>query len=203
MKYIVFDLGRVLVTIRPEKVSKKLADLAGLSTEEVTPFLHGEAHLELMSGKIDFAEFHRKFNESYFSSINFQNFSKIWEDMIGEANTGIEKLLDSLEPDYELIICSNTDELHWKKSLQTCDFIEKRFSRFFLSYKLGLIKPDRKIFQHIITELETTSEKIVFIDDTLENVQAARSCGIRSIHADKVENMREALEQEFVLDFKE
>src|SRR5882757_2194226 len=56
------------------------------------------------------------------------------------------------------------------------------FPRRFYSCRIREVKPDAAIFQHVLDELGTTAAETTFIDDRLENVDAARALGIRALH---------------------
>ena len=51
----------------------------------------------------------------------------------------------------------------------------------FTSYKLGLLKPDPKIYQTVLKELNAQPQEVIFIDDKEKNVAAACSLGIHGI----------------------
>jgi len=42
------------------------------------------------------------------------------------------------------------------------------------------VKPDVAIFRHVLDELGATAAQTTFLDDRLENVDAARALGIRA-----------------------
>lgn len=51
----------------------------------------------------------------------------------------------------------------------------------FTSYKLGLLKPDIKIYQALSQKLQTPYNQILFIDDKERNITPAQSLGIHGI----------------------
>ena len=53
--------------------------------------------------------------------------------------------------------------------------------KIFVSYELGLLKPDAEIYKQILTLLQAKPEEVIFIDDKLKNVEAAKSIGINGI----------------------
>lgn len=55
------------------------------------------------------------------------------------------------------------------------------FSRLYFSGKLGMAKPDPRIFRYVAAELSAHPEDIVFIDDNATNIAAARELGFRTI----------------------
>ncbi|WP_417220913.1 HAD family hydrolase [Arthrobacter sp.] len=56
------------------------------------------------------------------------------------------------------------------------------FDRLFFSGPLRLAKPDRRIYEHVLADLDTQASAVVFIDDKAENLEAARGLGMRTVH---------------------
>lgn len=62
------------------------------------------------------------------------------------------------------------------------------FLRFFkpeniiVSGDIGLLKPHRSIFEYLLVTHNLDAQECIFIDDQIENVEAARACGITAIH---------------------
>lgn len=52
------------------------------------------------------------------------------------------------------------------------------FERLFFSYELGFHKPDPRYFEAILADLGIDPGQAFFVDDKIENVEAARSVGI-------------------------
>ncbi|QTX05208.1 HAD family hydrolase [Agromyces archimandritae] len=53
------------------------------------------------------------------------------------------------------------------------------FERVFVSGELRLVKPDAAIYEHVMQELGIAPSQFVFIDNKVENVEAARALGGR------------------------
>jgi len=53
--------------------------------------------------------------------------------------------------------------------------------RCFLSYEMGLLKPDSAFFHYILRSLQIGPTDCVFIDDRPENVDSARALGITAL----------------------
>lgn len=56
------------------------------------------------------------------------------------------------------------------------------FEKLFFSSSLGLIKPGEEIFAHVLDELGAEPGQVVFIDDSLANIETARRLGIDARH---------------------
>ncbi len=87
----------------------------------------------------------------------------------------------SEEKDYQLILLSNTNEIHidWiKKNISFFKEFVECFDSFYLSYEINFRKPDAEIYQFVLDKHELNPEECLFIDDTKENTDAAAKLGI-------------------------
>ncbi|RPD57560.1 phosphatase yihX [Lentinus tigrinus ALCF2SS1-7] len=86
-------------------------------------------------------------------------------------------------PDYEFVIELPTD---WSI-----------FDKVFGSAVIGERKPDLAAYEKVIAETGIDPSTAVFVDDKIENVEAARSLGIHGIVFDKQEGVFAALREIF------
>lgn len=56
------------------------------------------------------------------------------------------------------------------------------FRQLFFSGVLGMVKPDRRIFDHVLSVLGARPEHVILIDDNDSNIAAARSLGLQTVH---------------------
>ena len=68
-----------------------------------------------------------------------------------------------------------------------------RFDVLIWSYQHKMAKPDPAIYQLTLARLCTRPEETLFIDDKMQNIEAARTLGMRTAHFTTVENLREQL----------
>jgi HAD superfamily hydrolase (TIGR01509 family) len=70
---------------------------------------------------------------------------------------------------------------------ETFKFLKRRddfwslFKGVVVSGEIRLVKPDRRIFEHLLSEHGLRAEDVVFIDDLEANVLGARSAGLHAI----------------------
>lgn len=50
----------------------------------------------------------------------------------------------------------------------------------FLSYELGMIKPNKEIYEYVINHVPFKKENILFLDDAIENIDMALNVGIKA-----------------------
>ena len=67
------------------------------------------------------------------------------------------------------------------------------FDYHFLSYQLGLVKPDRALFDRVAELLPVGPERVLFLDDNLINVEGATDAGFTARHVRGVDEARAAL----------
>lgn len=104
-----------------------------------------------------------------------------WEEMIAGDIPGVSELLAELSDlEIRLFALSN-----W--SLETFPFILgqfpalKSFEKIFLSGEAKSAKPDRRFYEYALKEIDLPRERLVFIDDNLRNVEAARALSLPAI----------------------
>ncbi len=54
------------------------------------------------------------------------------------------------------------------------------FDKFYLSHEIHLRKPNHDFYQFVIQQNGLTENEILFIDDTLENIQVATQLGMHT-----------------------
>jgi HAD superfamily hydrolase (TIGR01509 family) len=82
----------------------------------------------------------------------------------------------------EVVALSNMAKEVWS-SLQKKFEIDSLFQSTVLSYEHGLLKPDPRIFRLALRQARTSARESLFVDDTVQNVRAAKSLGLRAYHA--------------------
>jgi putative hydrolase of the HAD superfamily len=61
------------------------------------------------------------------------------------------------------------------------------------SARVGVAKPDPRIYEIAVSRAGVTAARCLFVDDTLENVEAAAGLGMRVVHFRRAEDLERAL----------
>jgi putative hydrolase of the HAD superfamily len=85
------------------------------------------------------------------------------------------------EKGYKLYVLSNFQKEGFDKALEKFDFFSL-FDGMVVSARIKMVKPDREIYEHIISQFGLIPEESVFFDDTLNNVHAASKMGFIAVH---------------------
>ena len=75
---------------------------------------------------------------------------------------------------------SNTDLLHYKYGYSNSEFL-KHFDKLVLSFEVGAIKPEEKIFRIVEQFTGCPPEEHFFIDDIPEYIDAAQKYGWQGV----------------------
>jgi glucose-1-phosphatase len=97
-------------------------------------------------------------------------------------------LLKKLRQRYRLFLFSNTNALHLEAFKQTYRAafgeaeLDDHFERAYYSHLLGMRKPDKLPFEHIIKENNLEPSETLFVDDALVNVEGAIASGLKGLY---------------------
>jgi FMN phosphatase YigB (HAD superfamily) len=87
---------------------------------------------------------------------------------------------------------SNTNALHWDDRFARWPILDA-FDYRFLSFELGLLKPDREVFDRVAELLPAPPARILFLDDNMLNVEGATEAGFAAVHVRGVAEAEAAL----------
>ena len=90
-------------------------------------------------------------------------------------------------------LTNNISESINSKANKTFKSFSQHFSNVFESSKIGLRKPEIKIYKHVIAKLEVNPENILFIDDLGINLKPARSLGMHTYKMINTQNTKDFL----------
>lgn len=112
-----------------------------------------------------------------------------WSDFSGIVD---QRYLDHVESKFSgipmAVLTNGTSRL--KSDLTTLG-LQNRFFKIFNSAEIGLCKPDKKIYQHVVSHLGCEPSEILFVDDSLSHVQAASELGMITHHYKSLEDFQQ------------
>jgi glucose-1-phosphatase len=87
---------------------------------------------------------------------------------------------------------SNMNAYQWTANYESIP-LTQAFAYRFLSFELGLVKPDRAVFDAVAARLPVQRDRVLFLDDNAINVEAAVAAGFAARHVRGVDAARGAL----------
>jgi len=192
IKILIFDLGNVVLKFDHRVATRKIAALSGLEEFEVYKSIFYSGIERLFDcGKISAKEFYKKISKKFIKYVTYEDFKNAWADIF-KRNPGMDGLLKNLKGKFRLCLLSNTNAIHFP-------FVRKKFpiagifERYFLSYKLHICKPDKKIFSEVTKKYNVLPKECIFIDDIKEYVDDAKKLGIHAIRYKSLKGLKASL----------
>ena len=194
---MLFDLGGVLVHFGGVASMKELTTIEGddelwdrwLTCRWVRTFERGHCSAD------DFAA---GVVSDWGLPVEPQAFLGAFRDWPGGLLPGADALVHHVRQTVPTGCLSNTNALHWEHQLGRWPILEELDFRF-LSFELGMVKPDREVFDHVARQLATPADRVLFLDDNVVNVEGAAAAGFAARHVRGVDEARIALVEAGVL----
>jgi len=201
IKNIIFDLGGVVLDIDENIVYKELEKL-GINV------------LELARSK-EFMEIMSKFNTGIYTASTFrkktkaflgqekmtdQKFDTLWNAMILDIPRERIEAIEKVKKHYKIFLMSNSNVIHYDLYVRDLQLrfgyneFDELFNKSYFSFAEHLEKPDPRFFELILDHEGLLPEETLFIDDTAENIRAAKSLGINTYHISRDELVRNLFE---------
>jgi putative hydrolase of the HAD superfamily len=83
--------------------------------------------------------------------------------------------------------------VHWRRNAELG--VTQLFERSFASHEIGVRKPAREIYDHVLAEMEVVAADVTFFDDQQPNVDAAKQVGINAHRVEGVDELRACLRE--------
>lgn len=192
IRHIIFDLGGVLLNI-DYQATERAFEALGIPdfSERYSQLRQNNFFDDWETGRLSREEFIRGMQAVSEQPLTEAQILSAWNAMLLDFPLRRLQLLQQLRLYYDLFLLSNTNEIHEaafneilmrSHGFQT---IALFFDRVYLSHRVGLRKPGTEIFQRILDEQELKPEHTLFIDDSPQHIEAAKSLGIQTIYLEK------------------
>jgi FMN phosphatase YigB (HAD superfamily) len=183
---IIFDFGGVLVDLDKKRCIEAFAHLGFDAEPFVGTHTKDGLFARLEMGEITPERFCDEIcKHSTKADILPDSVVYAWNLMlVGIPPERLDALL-RLRERYIVYLLSNTNAIHWEMACRLMfpyhGFgVNNYFEQIFLSYKMHLMKPDPQIFETLIKQTVINQSTTLFIDDSEENCNAARSFGLKT-----------------------
>lgn len=191
IRAVLFDLGGVILRTDDPEPRRLLAESVGCTYAELDEIVFGSPVAQLAergqaTSEQVWAEIGRRlrldpaqvpaFRRAFFAG--------------DKVDTGLVDLISRLRPAYRTGLLSNTWFRDLEGFLQDDLHIGGVFDVIISSARSGRAKPDPEIFQEALDALGTRAGETVFVDDNLENIQAASRLGFLTVHFSTVPQAR-------------
>lgn len=96
------------------------------------------------------------------------------------------RLLRRMMQDYDLYMLSNNNGITMVRAHQLFNEagvpIDEVFKECFLSFEMKALKPSSKFYKDVVARLALPQDSMLFIDDSVSNVEGAVAAGLPAVH---------------------
>jgi HAD superfamily hydrolase (TIGR01509 family) len=192
---VIFDLGNVLLRFDYRIAASRLAPHATASAEEIlqlllaTPLLH-----RYECGELQTAEFFEAICQSTGFKAGFDVFTQAFTEIFTPIPEMIELHQQLRAARLPSILLSNTNDLQFQYIRKAFPFVTS-FDHHVLSYEHHAMKPDAALYRVAESIASRTGPELVFLDDRLDNVEAAIALGWQAfVHQDPAQSRQRFVE---------
>jgi putative hydrolase of the HAD superfamily len=179
---LVFDFGNVVGFFSHRRAAEQLAVFGEVAVPALQAALFsGPLHQAYDTGRIQTPAFIERMRSIWKLSCDDEQFAAAFSDIF-TPNPEVCGLLPRLRGRCQLVLLSNTNDLHARHFQRTFAAELAPFDRLVLSHEVGAMKPDPRIFSRCCELANSTASDCLLIDDIEANVAAARACGWQAIH---------------------
>lgn len=192
IKAIIFDYGGVIINIDYQATIEAFNALGTIDFEEMySQASQSNLFNQIETGEISGQYFINQLLDYLPSGASPNKVVAAWNAMIKDVpKDRIELLLRLKREGYRLILLSNTNEIHIKLADQRWNSVhhaspKEVFDSVYYSHEVNMRKPNKEIFEFVCREQQLNPEDFLFIDDSIQHIEGAKSIGINAILLEK------------------
>lgn len=178
---IIFDLGGVVVTWKPKKLVQRFTDDIRIQNILLSKLIRHPDWIKLDRGTLSLSEAIKRCSDrTGLSPEHISRFMKSLPPSLIPITETIEIMHTLKNKGHSLFCLSNmhADSINYLE--EKYSFLDA-FKGVVVSCRINLVKPDPKIFEHILSIYNLEPAQTVFIDDSPANIEAAENLGIKPI----------------------
>jgi len=194
IKTIFFDIGGVLIDIHPERTYQYLSDSADVEVSMVKESFPWDAHDQYERGIMNNEDWFITYKESLPQPccLKRSDFWNAWKLLLGEEKNTVN-ILEALNKQYSIWLLSNTNPKHIQDEIEKRYLFPSLVNGAVYSFDVGVRKPEKEIYKIAMQRANANPQECLFIDDLLENIQAAKQIGIEGVHFISSEQLKQEL----------
>ncbi|TKB97917.1 HAD family hydrolase [Pedobacter cryophilus] len=188
IKNVIFDYGNVIFTIDFKRTQAAFNALGINNVESF--YAHKTQHPifnQFEKGEITAAQFRDGIREiSEHPNLTDEQIDHTWNSLLIGVPKGNHELLLQVKQKYRTFLLSNINEIHldyinnYLKRQFNIDGNEVFFEKIYYSHLVGKRKPNKEIFEQLLSENNLDPQETLFIDDSPQHLETATNMGIQT-----------------------
>ena len=192
---IIFDLGGVILNLNPQNTFDYFAKISNFSDQKLQQISEYPFFKHYEMGEMTSDDFRTELRKIFGKEIGSNVIDAAWNAMLLDIPLKRLELIIALRPKFKTFVLSNTNDIHLiafdeiVNKVTEGERIESYFDNVYYSCKVGMRKPDPKIFELVLSENKLNRSTTLFIDDTLEHIESAQKLGLQTWHLTNQEEL--------------
>jgi glucose-1-phosphatase len=195
LECVIFDIGGVLINQDLRALATGLSVRTGQDVDRVLSLFGRAVVRGVETGRVSSEGYFNRTIAPQLPGISYEDWIGAWMNNYSLNQAAWDLLEESRDRGHSTGILSNLSEFNKLA-------IERKFPHFFrgahrnfLSYELGLHKPDAEAYLAVSRQLGIAPAGCLFLDDVEENVLGARAAGLASMRFDngRIAEIRDTL----------
>lgn len=193
---LLFDLGGVVIEIDFDRMLRQWLPHSALQLDQMRDRLRPDLPYQLHEcGELDARTYMAHLAKVFELKTDTDTVAAGWNAMLVDQIDATLDLIDRVSHRLPCHAFSNTSAIHREVWSTRFPRVTDAFERLFLSFELGVRKPDPAAFEAVADRLGIAPDRILFFDDTVENVAGARAAGLQAVHVRSPRDVEQALDR--------
>lgn len=189
-KAILFDIDGIVVTGKEKLFSLVLADKQGIPREVVEEFFLNDFR-KCSFGKADLKELIAPYLPRWNWQGSVDDLLKFWFETESTKDKEVLDIISKLrEKGVKCYIATRQEKYRLEYLLDKVG-LREYFDGVFCTCDIGYDKKDREFFHYVFKKLGLESNEIMFFDDKEDNINNAKSLGIKAYIYDNIDILKE------------
>ena len=177
LQALVFDLGGVIAPHDNDVLYARLASRCSVP-DALQQIVAGAADDRFGTGELGIPFLHWRFVKELGYDGDWAMFERQWCSHLG-IDEAMLALATRLAESNRVLLFSNTNQVHWEHLQRLTGGALGRLEPY-LSHEIGAVKPHLEAFRLVAERAGIEPGRSLFIDDRMDNVEAARRAGYQA-----------------------
>jgi glucose-1-phosphatase len=187
-KAVIFDFGNVIINIELQRIYNTFAKFTSKSPTYIEKRLEeDQIFRRYESGQFNDEEFREVIRQTLGFPLSDKEIDTSWNAILLDIPTDRIELIKNIRLKFPIYLLSNTNNIHieasnlYLKKQHSIENLDLLFDKVFLSYQMGMWKPDVEIYHTVLKQIKLQPHEALFLDDNLKNIESAKAIGMQTI----------------------
>lgn len=188
-KNIIFDFGGVILNLDYQRTIVAFQEL-GITDFEKSYSQLNQSDLfdQFERGEISPNQFRIGLRTAFSAPVSDGQLDEAWNAMLLDLPVERLRVLEKLHSEKRISMLSNTNEIHveaFESAMNKTHGIQNLsgfFDHVYYSCRVGMRKPEERIFEYVIKEQNYNPSETLFIDDSPQHIEGAKRVGLHAYH---------------------